>query len=39
LKIVEDMKAAGLKLTIDGTIADFLGVKISKDSSGHIHLT
>jgi len=39
LKIVEDMKAAGLKLTVDGTIADFLGVNISKDSSGYIHLT
>jgi len=39
LRVVEDMKAAGLKITVEGTIADFLGVNIKRDRHGHIHLT
>ena len=38
-RIVGLMKLAGLKLTIDGDISDFLGVKISKKKDGTIHLT
>jgi len=32
------MKAAGLKITIEGTVADFLGVYIKRDGQGNIHL-
>jgi len=32
------MKAAGLKITVKGTIANFLGVNIKTDKHGHIHL-
>jgi len=38
LRMVEDMKAAGLKITIEGTIADFLGFNIKRDRWGNIHL-
>ena len=39
LQVVEDLKAAGLQITVEGNIADFLGVNISKDSEGNIQLT
>jgi len=38
LKVVEDMKAEGLKITVKGTIANFLRVNIKRDRHGHIHL-
>jgi len=38
LKAVEEMKAAGLKITMEQTIANFLGVNIQRDSQGNIHL-
>jgi len=38
LKVVEDMKAAGLKIIVKGTIANFLGVNIKRDIQGNIHL-
>jgi len=31
LRVVEDMKAVQLKITVKGTIADFLGVNIKRD--------
>jgi hypothetical protein len=33
------MKGAGLDLTVEGDISDFLGVKISRQPDGTIHLT
>ncbi len=36
---MKDMMVVGLKLNINGTITDFLGVHISKDNQGIIHLT
>jgi hypothetical protein len=38
-QIVRDMKGAGLDLTVEGDISDFLGVKISRQPDGSIHLT
>jgi hypothetical protein len=37
--IVSDMKSAGLNLTIEGRIDDFLGVNIDRRDDGTIHLT
>jgi len=37
LKVVDEMKAAGLKITVEGTIANFLGVNIRR-GQGNIHL-
>jgi hypothetical protein len=37
--IVEDMQKVGLKLSVDGDVSDFLGVKIHHESDGTIHLT
>jgi len=39
LKVVEDMKVVELKITIEGIIANFLGVNIKRDRQGNIHLT
>jgi hypothetical protein len=33
------MRKIGLKLTVDGDVSDFLGVKIKHESDGMIHLT
>jgi hypothetical protein len=33
------MESAGLDLTVDGDISDFLGVNIRKDKDGTVHLT
>jgi hypothetical protein len=38
-QIIDDMKRVGLKLTVDGDVSDFLGVKIQHESDGTIHLT
>jgi hypothetical protein len=38
-QIVVDMKKAGLKLTVEGDISDFLGVQIERKSDGTIHMT
>jgi hypothetical protein len=38
-EIVEAIKSAGLDLTVEGDISDFLGVNIKKDSDGNVHLT
>jgi hypothetical protein len=38
-QIIDDMKRVGLKLTVDGDISDFLGIKIQHESDGTIHLT
>jgi len=38
-KIIEDMKWAGLELTIEGDISDFLGVNIQDHKDGTVHLT
>ena len=37
--IIEDMKASGLVLTVEGDISDFLGVRIEKRSDGTVNLT
>jgi len=37
LQVVDDLKAAGLHITVEGNIMDFLGVNISKDSQGKQH--
>jgi len=37
-KIVKDMKKAGLKLTIEGDISDFLGINIQCHDDGTVHL-
>jgi len=39
LQVVEDLEAAGQQITVEGNIAGFLGVNISKDSKSSIHLT
>ena len=36
---VEDIKRAGLDITIEGTLEDFLGVNIERRRDGSIHLT
>ena len=38
-RIIEDMKKAGLKLTVRGGMSDFLGVQIERKPDGTIHLT
>ena len=38
-QIVEDMKTSGLKLTVEGDISDFLGVKVDRHPDGTIHMT
>ena len=37
--IIRDMRAADLKLTTEGGLGDFLGVKIERKSDGTVHLT
>ena len=37
-QIIEDMKKAGLKLTVEGDISDFLSVQIERKPDGTIHL-
>ena len=37
--IVEKIKAAGLNITDDGTIGDFLGVEIDRRDDGTVHLS
>jgi hypothetical protein len=38
-QIIRETKGAGLDLTVEGGISDFLGVKISRQPDGTIHLT
>ena len=38
-KIVEDMKAAKLELTVEGDVSDFLGVNIQRNNDGSFVLT
>ena len=38
-EIIEQMKQADLELTVEGDMADFLGVKIEHKEDGTIHLT
>jgi len=38
-KIIMDMKKAGLELTIEGDISDFLGINIQHHDDGTVHLT
>jgi hypothetical protein len=38
-KIVDNMKAVRLNLSVDGDVSDFFGVKINHESDGMIHLT
>jgi hypothetical protein len=38
-KIIQDIKDVQLFLTVEGDISDFLGVSISKEADGTIHLT
>ena len=33
------MKASGLNVTVEGDVSDFLGVKVTKEKDGTIHLT
>ena len=37
-QIIEDMKKASLKLTVEGDISDFLSVQIERKPDGTIHL-
>jgi hypothetical protein len=37
--IINDMKKAGLDLTVEGDMADFLGVQINRKPDGTVHLT
>jgi hypothetical protein len=39
LKIIEDIKGTGLKVTMEGDIGDFLGVNINRLDDGTIELT
>jgi len=38
-QIVQDMKNAGLDLTVEGDVSDFLGVNIQRHPDGTVHLT
>lgn len=38
-RIIEEMKQAKLDITVEGDLADFLGVKITRKSDGTYHLT
>jgi hypothetical protein len=38
-RIIDDMMKVRLKLTVDGDVSDFLGVKIKHQPDGTIHLT
>ena len=38
-KTIEEMKATGLDLTVEGDLQDFLGVNIDRKEDGTIHLT
>jgi hypothetical protein len=38
-RAIEDIKAAGLDITVEGDLQDFLGVNIEKKADGTIHLT
>jgi len=38
-QVIADIKKQGLKITDEGTIADFLGVNIQKKEDGSFHLT
>ena len=38
-QILEDMKASGLQLTIEGDISNLLGVKVKRQPNGMIHMT
>jgi hypothetical protein len=38
-KATEDIKAAGLDITVEGDLQDFLGVNIERTQDGKIHLT
>jgi hypothetical protein len=37
--IIQEMKAVGLDLTVEGDVSDFIGVNIEKKADGTIHLT
>jgi hypothetical protein len=38
-QIVKELRATGLDLTVEGDIGDFLGVKITKQADGSVHMT
>ena len=38
-QLIQDMQKAGLKLTVEGDITDFLGVQVDRKSDGTIHMT
>jgi hypothetical protein len=38
-KAIEDIEAAGLDITVEGDLQDFLGVNIEKKANGTMHLT
>jgi hypothetical protein len=38
-KVIEEIKATGLDITVEGDISDFLGVKIQQQDNGDINLT
>ena len=38
-KIIEKMTRVGLRVTVEGNLSDFLGVKIDKENDGTIHMT
>jgi hypothetical protein len=38
-KVIEDIKQAGLDITIEGDLQDFLGINIDRKEDGSIHLT
>jgi hypothetical protein len=38
-KIIKEMRAASLDITVEGNLSDFLGVNITKEPDGTYHLT
>jgi hypothetical protein len=38
-RVIEDIKQAGLNITIEGDLQDFLGINIDRKPDGSIHLT
>ena len=38
-EIITELQQRGLKLTVEGTISDFLGVEIRRSPNGEFHLT
>jgi hypothetical protein len=38
-KVVKDMKKAKLDITVEGNLADFLGINITREKDGTLHLS